>query len=276
MHVININSSIDISFSQKLFVKEILNYTDDYFYPFHYKRINLNLLEKIPIFLINDKSMKKYDDLFNKRMKQYNEEVRIRENFHPESNVKPPTELFGFYKRENNEIFEDTPIIVICLERIEEFARNNDEFIFLFTKVLIHELSHAIMDWHKENQLYGNYNTFFYWMEESLANQLTLDIIESSMSNIKYHSNKFHDQFINKFVDFVENFIKHQPPAYALGYELYKKRVYNNDWRWRREKENLGGRKKMKSKKKWLQYVQQNYKSIDRDVIEKLYDELFS
>jgi hypothetical protein len=45
MHVININSSIDISFSQKSFVKEILNYTNDYFYPFYYKRINLLLLD---------------------------------------------------------------------------------------------------------------------------------------------------------------------------------------------------------------------------------------
>ena len=115
-------------------------------------------------------------------------------------------------------------------------------------------------------------------MEKSLANQMILETFQDftrSYRHNRYRKNGFRNQnWEDKLFDFVVDFIKNQPPAYAFGYEIFDKRIHGW-WIWRNHKDELGGQKRIKEKNAWLQYVQQNYKNIDEKIAKNLYDELF-
>ena len=260
MNIININSTIEITHSQKSFVEEILFCGDDHgmiredsFYC---------LSKQIPIFLVNEKSMQKHE-----------KETEYRYELNPER--KPHTEWLGFYGRDSSGLFDHTPRIAICPERIASCVKSDEEFMFLLAKVIVHEFAHAKMDYRDENVKYRQKDTFWQWMEESTANQLTLEVFRDFTRGYRYRKNAFRNvSWEDVLWDFIVDFIKHQPPEYALGYEIFDKRV-QRWWIWKNHKDELGGQKRIKQKNDWLQYVQNNYQQIDEKKVEVLYDALF-
>jgi len=118
------------------------------------------------------------------------------------------------------------------------------------------------MDSNDESIKYRKKDIFYHWMEESSANRYTLEVFR----NFNKKSTIF---------DFVVDFIKHQPPEYVLGYEIFKKNPVL-DWEWERKKSVLGGVKRIKEKTDWLTYMQKNYKLIDEKQSAYLYDCVFN
>lgn len=258
MNVININSDIEITHSQKSFIEEVLFFDNDHMIErdsFYW------LSKKIPIFLINEDTMKKYE---------------ISEQ---NSDFKPHTEWLGIYLRDSSGLFEQTPTIAICPKRIADCVQNDEEFMFLSAKVIVHEFAHAKMDYGNKNVKYRKKDDFWHWMEESMANQITLEVFRDfteGYQHNRYKKNSFRNKnWENSLFDFVINFIKRQPPEYALGYEIFDKKI-GQWWIWRSHKDELGGKKKIKQKTAWLKYMQQNYKSIDETIAKKLYEKLFN
>ena len=103
----------------------------------------------------------------------------------------------------------DSPYIELYLSAIDNSTNNDDDnFKWLFTKVLIHELAHASLDIFNEERHHSSekvfYNTEFgRWREESMANAVALRII-------KEYGNK-------DFYDYAKAFMQSQPVEYALG-----------------------------------------------------------
>ena len=264
MNIININSTIDISHSQKSFIEEVLFCGDDHHMieeDFFYW-----LSKEIPIFLLNEDSMKK-----NELESEYKYELN------PET--KPHTEWLGFYGRDSSGLFEHTPRIAICPERIATCVQDDEEFMFLLAKVIVHEFTHAKMDYRDENIKYRKKDEFWHWMEESMANQLTLKVFREfthGYQHRRYRKGSVfkHTSWESKLFNFIVDFVKKQPPAYALGFELFDKRI-RQWWIWPHYKDELGGQKRINEKTKWLSYMKNNYKNIDEKTSETLYDDLF-
>lgn len=137
----------------------------------------------------------------------------------------PDTEMLGYYTRASG--LYDQPAIVICPERIERVAQgNDDQTLMLMVKVLIHELAHAVMDANQEKKLYGKKDAFYHWVEESLANDLTLEVLQ---------------HYDPRFYDYAKFFIAHQSPAYRLGGVLHNAGLpVTVPQHWRRHKTKLG------------------------------------
>ena len=254
MNIININSNISITSAQISFIEEVVKCDFDIENTFYW------LSKNIPIFLLNEESMKKYDE---------NKEYVYEQN----SDYKPYTEWLGFYGRDSQGLFSNTPRIAICPERIAACVKNDEEFMFLLAKVIVHELAHAKMDDKNQNKSYKTKDSFWKWMEESSANRYTLQIFENFTQQYRYSRSNQASPFRNTswedtLFDFIVDFIKRQPPEYALGYELFKKRPIL-DWEWEREKSNLGGKKQEKND--FINYVKTNYKNIDEKKFQFLF-----
>ncbi|MBR5237956.1 MAG: hypothetical protein IKV26_04495 [Paludibacteraceae bacterium] len=95
----------------------------------------------------------------------------------------------------------DSAYIELYLSNIDDEAKNDEHFKWLFTKVLIHELAHATMDVWDEKVSY--HTEFGRWREESMANAIALRIIK-----------EYADQ---DFYDYAKIFMQSQPAEYALG-----------------------------------------------------------
>ena len=156
----------------------------------------------------------------------------------PESPIKGeyPTESLGCYFSFGQFNYPQ-PAIFLCPVRIEEAARNKyiDKKV-LYAKVLIHELAHAIMDPTNifengtlkskvsEQKLVSDADVF---MEESLANMITLQYFEAAKSIIG-----------EKDFEQMKSFMEKQPEAYKFGITQYEK--LHTDWReWRNNKSQM-------------------------------------
>ena len=128
MNIININSTIEITHSQKSFIEEVIFCGDDHHMieedSFYW------LSKQIPIFLLDEENMQKY-------------EIESEDRYEPNPKIKPHTEWLGFYGRDSTGLFEHTPRIAICPERIAQCVKDDEEFMFLLAKVIIHEFAHA-------------------------------------------------------------------------------------------------------------------------------------
>lgn len=104
----------------------------------------------------------------------------------------------------------DSPYIELYLTDIESSTLNDDQqFKWLFTKVLLHELAHAALDiFNKEyrtniTEKVSYHTDFGRWREESMANAVALRIIK--------------DYGDKDFYEYVKQFMESQPAEYALG-----------------------------------------------------------
>lgn len=223
MKVINLNSRFDLTKVQIEFAKSIMSafsYDD-----FICSSFDFNfLMDKIPVFLINEETMEKLER---------ENHIEPRHNQNMES--RPATEWLGMYMSKCNIIGVDYPVIALCPERIVRIVRDDKELCWLVANVLIHEFSHAAMD--KED--YGKrFDRFYDWMEEPMANLLTLCVVKWYSKYSKY-SERHHDYHFCKlnrssdltvngriyhahdFYDFVLNFVSSQPDNYRIAAYLH-------------------------------------------------------
>ena len=272
MNIININSNIEMTPAQEDFI-EMVVLSDDHGHRMMDPESFYHLSKTVPIFLVNEGTMKKHDSsptwLYGDESNHAELEYSDR-NYEANSDFKPVTEWLGFYGRSSADVMDRTPRIVLCLERIKRCVNNSEEFMFLLATVVVHELAHAKMDVNHQNSKYRSKDAFWHWMEESMANYYTLECFD----DYRMCSHRFNHHWAHDCFDFVKDFIKKQPPAYALGYELYDKRPALR-WEWKREKCNLGGSQRSLEKAAWLKYMQANYNNIDDDKASALYEDVF-
>ena len=272
MLVININSKAGIRPEQEDFIEMVISSYDDT-HDMMDSESFYALSKRIPILLVNEDTMKKYDsspswlygdDSNDAELEHVNRDVERTYD------VKPETEWLGFYGRSSADVFEDTPRIVLCLDRIAGCVNHAKDFIFLLATVVTHELAHAKMDCDNQNSKYRSKDAFWHWMEESMANYYTLECFKEYMMS----SHRFNHHWADKCFDFVKDFIKKQPPAYALGYEIFDK-CLSSDEAWKRCKTTLGGNKRASEKAAWLKYMQADYKNVDKNKATALYEDVF-
>lgn len=194
-------------------------------------------MSQILVLFVDEKSFAEKADKSHRRMTQTintsdketqaSEQVReVREERSwSHEGTSPDTEILGYYTRASG--LYDQPAIVICPERIERVAQGNyDQTIMLMVKVLIHELAHVLMDANQEKKLYGKKDIFYHWVEESLANYLTLEVLQDYDPN---------------FYLYAQDFINRQSPAYRLGSVLHDAHLpLSTPLKWRERKVKLG------------------------------------
>lgn len=135
------------------------------------------------------------------------------------------TESLGVYCSDWERNGYHEKAIFICWERILEHA-DRGHAIDLLTKVTIHEFCHAYMD-----VIAGSGRAskdIYHWMEESMANVLTLKVIEN-------HTTK-HPSAV-QLLKYAEEFMYKQPDAYASAVRLWRNGICDYDlWAWNKDK----------------------------------------
>jgi len=119
---------------------------------------------------------------------------------------RPPTEYLGVYVRRRSGC-DFRAEILLSPERIMACVNGNqDEYRILFTKVLIHEIAHALMDYCMENRSYVGNRMGYRCVEESCANLVTLIAMEEKLP---------------EWLAYVRGFINSQPWNYKFGGTLF-------------------------------------------------------
>lgn len=234
--ITNLSSSKDITQKSKEVMEEIIKagrtqFLTEYdcLLPYHEKDPL-----PIPIYLKKPEDMPEYNDLW-KEIKDDDKDKYI-----------PQGKVLGYYTRKEKGI-EESPLIVLCPENIEK-SSGPISVDNLYALVLVHELSHAILDRYYEYKLYNSiyenwnieeikvgqcwpYSLYSKAMEESLANMMALMWIMS------YNNLPLFDQSLK----FISN---QQPAIYQFGISQY---LANVDWKkWRNSPKN------MKSLEEWF------------------------
>lgn len=254
---------------------------------------------------LHRRELMEYDEIADENISKLSNEQDLKKDIENEFDIKNEdkykgkmdktvtTEVMGLYCPNysvlNNSKMKQ-PAIFLCMQTISEKANNHNEFLYLTTLVLLHEISHYIMDSGKE---YTPQDEFSNWMEESLANCLTLNLINNILvfytNDYPYnYSHRFGEEDlrdigkhnINQFVelfDYCKEFIISQPKNYQLGYYLF---IYENNqglfgtWRWTSHKHKLSNFLN-KEKQDWLDYVKYDVIEDNGAKLKILYDTLF-
>lgn len=249
MKIININSQYEITKAQQSFAEEIISFGEDE--PIkEYDSIS-RLMEQIPIFLLAPENMPEDGD------------------GHSE---KPSTEYFGFYQHSFSILGAEMPFIGLCPDRIIKQVKNDEELTILIAKVIIHEFAHAKMKMHPAAD-YQPIDEFYKWMEEPMANLITLEYFETAERSYRHHRIEplLLSTTYGKPIDYVKKFISMQPSNYRLGLDLFEHRIWQW-WIWRNCKEDI--QKKTIEKQNWLNYVKGNVGHTTKAALESLFDAL--
>ena len=97
------------------------------------------------------------------------------------------------------------------------------------------------------NANYFPIDEFYKWMEEPMANLITLEYFKNFERGYIYRRSKL--KFATTLIsplDYVKDFISKQPDNYRLGLDLFEHRVFQW-WIWRNQKDKI--QKKTKEKK---------------------------
>lgn len=168
------------------------------------------------------------------------------------------TEALGVYCHEWERNGFHEKAIFICWERIHDCA-DRGHAIDLLTKVTIHEFCHAYMD-----VIAGSGRAckdIYHWMEESMANVLSLKVIENYV--IK------HPSAIQLF-EYAKSFMLKQPDAYASAVRLWENGICDYDlWAWNKDKCVAAN-----SIKNWYNEMSASWKTITNGQIRELWNEV--
>ena len=277
MKVINLNSRFDLTKVQIEFAKSIMSASSYGHFICRYFDFNF-LMDKIPVFLINEKTMEKLE-----------RENHIEPRHNQDMESRPATEWLGMYMSKCNIIGVDYPVIALCPERIVRIVGDDKELCWLVAKVLIHEFSHAAMD----KKDYGKrFDRFYDWVEEPMANLLTLCVVKwyseySEYSEIHhdYHFcklNRSSDLTVNggiydahDFYDFVLNFVSSQPDNYRIAAYLHTGDMFDvrKCDKWARSKDKFCNN--TRQKQLWLDYwdnVLSKKCKYDNEIAKEIWD----
>lgn len=206
------------------------------------------LFRKIEEFLNSiEKSIKEYG--IPTTIRNNNFEQWLRRMFDEFPEIAVSTECLGVYCSDwkRNEFHEKA--IFICWERIRDYADCGQD-IDLLTKVTIHEFCHAYMD-----VITGSGRSsedVYRWMEESMANVLTLKVIENY--TIKHPS-------AIQFLKYAKSFMFKQPDAYASAVRMWENGICDYDlWAWNKDKCVVAP-----SVNSWYKEMSRSWKTITND-----------
>lgn len=208
------------------------------------------------------------------------------------------TEALGLYFANYSNFKSDEikqPAIFLCMNSISNQAKDHNEFLYLTTLVLLHEIGHHYLnndnDYHPKDE-------FYQWMEESYAECFALNMIYNIFDiyddgdDRHYHSNyymEFSREYLNYFgkhninqfielFDYSKENIISSPKNYQLGYYLFmfgQTREYDYPWKWRMYKAKLSNNKATE-KQDWLDYVQNDMIADKGAKLKQLYDAIFA
>lgn len=249
MKIINLDSRYDLSAAQVNFAQAVATACDD-----QSSDDNIaSLMEAIPVFLLNESSMPGYEE-------------------QEQHSARPATEHLGFYQHDASLLNIRRPAIGICPERIIQQAANEEELMLLTAKVLAHEFAHAKMRLHPASS-YGPVDTFYRWMEEPMANLLTLECFDQFRHGHRRGAGRplAHVSTTQDPIDYVRDFIGGQPDNYRLALDLYDHRV-RYWWIWRNQKEDFA--KRTAEKQAWLDYVTKHVGNTEESQLQHLFEAL--
>ncbi len=250
MKIINIDSKYEITQLQISAAKDIVYFAELHNKPHICDTIS-RLMRSIPIFLVSPKKMQAIEPI---------------ESWHSDNGGLPPTEWLGVYKHSGQLFNYDMPAVFLCPERIRMHAANYKEAALLTAKVIIHEYAHALMHAHP-GALYQQSDDFYKWMEEPMANLITLNYFAVADS----YGLSFLDQ--ESLLGYAKDFISKQPPNYRLGLDLFEHGI-QEWWAWRNCKADIEA--KTTEKNDWLNYARTNVGKTDKSVLTELFRKLIA
>jgi hypothetical protein len=323
LNIINQSSSIELTNYQIAFMESVLEYIVDVEYGHSF----LHFLN-IPIFLvehsefkrikekydnennINDLSIDDYEkinyyDLFDEidsniidpdnKFDPFRDKNQKRKNIYKNTMSKTiEFEVLGLYWHNYSILSSDytnkQPAIYLNLEYISELSKDHNDFLYLTTLVLLHELSHYKIDIGNDN--YYPRDEFYIWMEESMANCITLSSMYGIINMRKleflryqqpFYKNKFFNlnkhalrNYIDLF-DYSFEFVLNQPKHYQLGCLLFiygNNRIVDFAGSWATDKQVLKTRQ-INEKQNWLNYVKKNVIKDKGAFLQKYYEDVF-
>lgn len=173
----------------------------------------------------------------------------------------PHVEYLGVYCPEwkkyspDGKSFRHEKAIFVCWERIKDCAEEGHQ-VDLLTKVTIHEFCHAYMD--IMTLLVNRKKDVYHWMEESMANVMTLLITEKYV--IKHPSNL-------SLLNYFKEFMLKQPDAYASAVTMWENGICDYDmWAWKKDCCLTAP-----SVQRWHAYMNLKYKTIKAEEIRSLW-----
>jgi len=242
MKTFNLNSKYELTGAQISFAESVAIIGD------FKESVIYSLMDRIPVFLVDEKTQEKYGE----------------------------GDILGFYQDSGTILGETIPIIGICLERILNYASDDEELMFLIASVIIHEFAHAKISAFSRG-VYSPRDEFYKWMEESSANFITINYFENYESDFKSPHPKKQTKYAHKTYSqtplaFLKQFVNQQPDEYKLGLDLFQHKIWFSHI-WASHKADINNRPQ--EKKDWLQYVQSNVGKTDKVTLNKLYEALW-
>lgn len=204
----------------------------------------------------------------------------------------PRTDSMGFFVPNYGNFGNygiEQPAIFMCMQNISNEAQDHNEFMYLNTLVLMHEIGHYVM---KNKSDYSPRDEFYYWMEESLANCITLSMLYNVLDIHFFDDDDFYHRYdveylrflgkhnINQLVelfDYSKEFILNQEKNYQAGYYLFlygQTRDYDYSFYWRNSKEKLVNFRTTE-KQVWLNYVKNEMIADTGKQLGKYYNAIF-
>lgn len=262
MKIINLDSKFELTQAQISFAESVIvnSEIDSRFGPDSISA----LMNEIPIFLLSSDKMPVFKPVCGDM-----------EN--------PATEILGFYQHKSEILGVKRPVIGLCPERFLSYVKNEKDLTILIAKVIIHEFAHALMRLHP-GAVYEPVDEFYEWMEEPMANLITLEYFQNYMRFMEHPRNHKRTEplgserpYAPEYVfDYVKKFIQLQPSNYRLGLDLFEHRV-NQWWFWRMSKSDI--QNKTAEKEAWIDYVKTHVGTVtshtEKDVLQKLFDDLW-
>lgn len=148
------------------------------------------------------------------------------------------------------------PEIWICYEKIKARYSEENECRYATLKVLIHELGHAVMD----AETSGNYYALNAWVEEALANLISLKYQDAVKSQAQENTDCF---------EFSKEFVRKSVEGYRVGLDMFEAESQGIvfEWtKWRNSKYFMEA--KSEELLEWRHYIENNQKLDPNRLIE--------
>lgn len=228
MLIVQLNSKHTVPDDHREFARQMISHHDQQI-PWSriYPTTITEIMNEVPVFLVDESTQRESQD----------------------------SDILGFYCHECKILNASRPVIGLCMERIRAHSTSEEELKMLTTKVLIHEYAHALMAKAPGSDC-SQRDPFYRYMEEPLANMITL----------QYFSHSDQQAF-----SYARTFMDGQPDEYKLGANLYDAGIHQW-WLWRNRKEQIATLNT--DKENWLNYVRdhsQRNGQLDSDALMQLW-----
>lgn len=150
------------------------------------------------------------------------------------------------------------PEIWICYEKIQARYSQENECRYATLKILIHELGHAVMD----AETSGNHYALNAWVEEALANLISLKYQDAVKSKARENTDCF---------EFSKEFVRNSVEGYRVGLDMFEAESQGIvfEWtKWRDSKYFMDA--KTEDLLEWRHYIENN-QQLDPNCLIELY-----